>query len=126
VVEQNRERRKSEAARAEGLVAEETLKFMDWLKTLGVFPTIISLKEKAARICDAELKKTLAHLGPLTPEQEQSLRILTQSITQKLLHDPIIFLKRNHHRKRPHQELDLVRRLFNLDPGRQDEPGHQG
>jgi glutamyl-tRNA reductase len=126
VVEQNKERRRAEAARAEGLVAEETVKFMDWLKTLGVFPTIISLREKANRICETELKKTLSHLGPLTPDQEKSLNILTQSITQKLLHDPIIFLKRNHRRKRPHQELDLVRRLFNLDPDRQDEPGHQG
>jgi glutamyl-tRNA reductase len=126
VVEQNKERRRAEAARAEGLVAEETVKFMDWLKTLGVFPTIISLREKANRICEMELKKTLSHLGPLTPDQEKSLQVLTHSITQKLLHDPIIFLKRNHRRKRPHQELDLVRRLFKLDPDRQDEPGHQG
>ncbi|MBM4285086.1 MAG: glutamyl-tRNA reductase [Deltaproteobacteria bacterium] len=126
VVEQNRERRRAEAARAEGLVAEETAKFIDWLQTLAVYPTIISLREKAGRICEAELKKTWPHLGPLTPEQEQSLKILTQSVTQKLLHDPIIFLKRNHRRKRPHQELDLVRRLFNLDPDRQDEPGRQG
>jgi len=125
VVEHNRERRRAEAARAEGLVAEESHKFMDWLQTLSVFPTIISLKDKATRICEAELKKTVSQLGPLTPEQEDSLKVLTQAITQKLLHDPIIFLKRNHRRKRSHQELDLVRRLFNLDPDRQEEPGHQ-
>jgi hypothetical protein len=44
--------------------------------------------------------------------------VLTASVTQKLLHDPIIFLKRNRRPKNPHQELDLVRRLFNLDPDR--------
>lgn len=116
VVEENRERRREAAIRAERLVAAETLKFMDWLKTLSVYPTIISLREKAQTICQAELKKTLAQLGPLTPEQEQALETLTQVITNKILHDPIVFLKGNHHRKRGEAELALVRRLFNLDP----------
>ncbi len=116
VVEENRERRQEAAIQAERLVAAETLKFMDWLKTLEVYPTIISLREKAQAICQAELKKTLGHLGPLSPEQEQALEVLTESITNKLLHDPIVFLKGNHHRKRGEAELALVRRLFNLDP----------
>jgi glutamyl-tRNA reductase len=122
VVEENRERRQEAAVQAERLVTAETLKFMDWLKTLSVYPTIISLKEKAQAICQAELKKTLGHLGPLTPEQEQSLEVMTESITSKLLHDPIIFLKGNHHRKRGEAELALVRRLFNLDQVSQEEP----
>jgi glutamyl-tRNA reductase len=115
VVEQNIERRQQEAVRAERLVAAETLKFMDWLDSLAVYPTIISLKEKAEGICQAELKKTLSHLGALSPQQIQALEVLTQSISQKLLHDPIMFLKRNHHRQLPQQEVNLVRRLFNLD-----------
>jgi len=122
VVEENRERRQEAAVQAERLVAAETLKFMDWLQTLSVYPTIISLKEKAQAICQAELKKTLGYLGPLTPEQEQSLEVMTESIISKLLHDPIIFLKGNHHRKRGEGELALVRRLFNLDPVGWEEP----
>jgi len=121
VVAVNTQRRVAEAAQAERLVAGEALKFMDWLETLAVFPTIISLKDKAERICQAELKKTLSQLGPLTPEQCQVLEVLVASVTQKLLHDPIIFLKRNHHRKRATRELDLLRRIFNLDPDRQEE-----
>lgn len=116
VVEENRERRHAAALQAERLVVAETLKFMDWLKTLEVYPTIISLREKAHSICQSELKKTLSHLGPLTAEQKQALETLTESITNKLLHDPIVFLKGNHHRKRGQTELALVRRLFNLDP----------
>jgi glutamyl-tRNA reductase len=120
VAEQGWQRRQQEAAKAERLVAAETLKFLDWLQTLAVYPSIIALKEKADRICQAELKKTLAQLGPLSPEQRQALEVLTQSITQKLLHDPIMFLKRNRHPQKPHRELDLIRRLFNLDPDRPD------
>jgi glutamyl-tRNA reductase len=122
VAEQGLKHRQQEAAKAERLVAAETLKFQDWLATLEVYPTIIALKDKAEAICQAELKKTLSHLGPLTPEQRRTLEVLTGSVTQKLLHDPIIFLKRNHHLKQPQRELDLVRRLFNLDadPGDDD------
>jgi glutamyl-tRNA reductase len=122
VVEENRERRQEAAAQAERLVSAETLKFMDWLQTLSVYPTIISLKEKAQAICQAELKKTLGHLGPLTPEQEHSLAVMTEAIISKLLHDPIIYLKGNHHRKRGEAELAIVRRLFNLDPLGLKEP----
>jgi glutamyl-tRNA reductase len=126
VAERGREHRRQEAAKAERLVAAETLKFQNWLATLEVFPTIIALKDKAGAICQAELKKTLSHLGPLTPEQRRALEVLTGSITQKLLHDPIIFLKRNHHLKRPQRELDLVRRLFNLDrEGPDDAPDRE-
>jgi len=120
VVEQNWQARRQEAARAERLVAAETVKFQGWLQTLEVYPTIIALKDKAAVICAGELKKTLGQLGPVSEEQRQALEVLLNSVTQKLLHDPIIFLKREHSmKKRPHQELDLVRRLFNLDQERQ-------
>ncbi len=118
VVEQSWQRRRHEAGKAERLVAAETLKFLHWLETLEVYPTIIALKDKAEAICQAELKKTLNQLGPLTTAQRQALEVLTGSVTQKLLHDPIIFLKRNRRPRNPHQELDLVRRLFNLDPDR--------
>jgi glutamyl-tRNA reductase len=67
------------------------------------------------------LKKTLPQLGPLSPEQRQALDALAHAITGKLLHDPIIFLKRNHHPKKPHRELDLIRRLFRLDQDRQKD-----
>lgn len=120
VVEHNIHRRREEAVKAERLVAEEALKFMDWLASLAVFPTIISLREKALAICQAEIKKTLPQMGPLSEEQQHALEVLTQSIINKLLHDPIMYLKNNHHRKRSREELDLVRRLFNLDPDRRE------
>ena len=67
------QRRQQEAARAERLVAAETVKFQEWLQTLEVYPTIIALKDKAASISQAELKKTLSHWGPLSEEQRQAL-----------------------------------------------------
>ncbi|MFP3867285.1 MAG: glutamyl-tRNA reductase [Desulfobacteraceae bacterium] len=110
--------RQQEAVKAERIIAAEALKFLQWRESLTAYPTIIALQEKADQICRNELKKTLSQLGPLTPEQIKSLEVLTQSIVHKLLHDPILYMKRNHHPKDPAREIDYIRRLFNLDPER--------
>jgi glutamyl-tRNA reductase len=115
VIQANLEHRQEEAVKAARIIAVETEKFLRWQETLEVTPTIVALVDKAQQICEAELKKTLPHLGPLTPEQHKSLEILAESIALKLLHDPFVYLKRNHHPKNRSRDIDLARRLFNLD-----------
>ncbi len=120
-IQANLEHRQEEAVKAVRIVELETQKFLQWRETLEVTPTIVALRDKAQQICEAELKKTLSQLGELTPEQEKSLAVLAESIALKLLHDPFVYLKRNHHPKNRSRDLDLTRRLFNLDPDRQED-----
>jgi len=120
VVSANQAARADESIRAERIVEEETLKFMDWLGTLAVAPTIIDLTNKAEEIRAAELKRSLARLGPLSEEQIEALDILTRSLMQKMLHDPILFIKHAGHRDRKDRYVELARKLFNLD--REDVP----
>lgn len=64
----------------------------------------------------------------------EALEVLTRSVAAKLLHDPIMFLKRNHHSRHAAAEITLVRRLFHLDPeedhlqapsrAESNDPGH--
>ncbi|MGQ9920130.1 MAG: glutamyl-tRNA reductase [Desulfobacca sp.] len=121
VIQANLHHRQEEAVKAQRIIAVETEKFLQWRETLAVTPTIVALVDKAKQICQSELKKTLPQLGPLTPEQQKSLEILAESIAFKLLHDPFLYLKRNHHPKRRSQDIDLTRRLFNLDPDRSED-----
>lgn len=121
VIQANLSHRQEEAVKAERIIEIETQKFLQWRETQAVTPTIIALVEKARQICQNELKKTLPQLGPLTPEQQKSLEVLAESIALKLLHDPFLYLKRNHHPKRRSQDIDLTRRLFNLDPDRRED-----
>jgi len=121
VIQANLNHRQEEAVKARRIIDVETQKFLQWRETLAVTPTIIALREKAAQICQTELKKTLAQLGPLSPEQQKSVEVLAESIALKLLHDPFLYLKRNHHPKRRSQDIDLTRRLFNLDQDRNEE-----
>ena len=115
VIELNMEQRQAEAVKAERIVSEEVVKFEKWLKTLSVVPTIVSLKEKAESIIQSELKKSNSALGELSAEQKKAVEVLTRSVAEKLLNDPISFLKGRAERPTLNNYLDMIRRLFNLD-----------
>jgi glutamyl-tRNA reductase len=122
VIELNREKRQQEAVKADRIVKEEVIKFDRWLKTLEVVPTIVSLREKAETIRQSEIRKTLANLGPLTPGQMKAIEILTLSIAEKILSDPIVVLKKKADRPTKDTYLDITRKLFNLNQGDNGEP----
>jgi glutamyl-tRNA reductase len=124
IIQVNINQRQEEAVKAERIVEEEVIKFEQWLKTLEVVPTIVSLKEKAETIRQAELKKSLPSLGDLNSSQIKSLETLTLSITEKILNDPILFLKQKADRPLGKTYLDTARRLFRLDRENGDEVDH--
>jgi glutamyl-tRNA reductase len=115
IVDLNRAERLREAGRADHIITAEALKFESWLRTLEVVPTIVSLREKAEQIRQGELKKTFGHLDPLQDDLAKSLEVVTQSIVNKVLHDPILFLKRTSGKARKDLYLDTARKMFNLD-----------
>jgi len=115
IVDLNRADRLREAGRAEHIITAEALKFESWLRTLEVVPTIVALREKAEQIRQGELKKTFGPLDPLPDDLARSLQVVTQSIVSKVLHDPILFLKRTSSKARKDLYLDTARKMFNLD-----------
>ncbi len=115
VIKVNVARREQEAVKAERIVQEEVIKFERWLKTLEVVPTIISIKEKAEAIRQAELSKSLGNVEKLTPAQMEMVETLTRSITEKIINDPILVLKRKADRPSKDSYLDITRKLFDLD-----------
>lgn len=115
VVDANRAQRLEEAVKAERIVDEEVTRFEAWMRTLGVVPTIISLKEKVEEIRTTELRRSLSGLGSLTKQQRQALELLTISISEKIINDPILTLKHKADRPSRDQVLDITRRLFRLD-----------
>lgn len=117
IIDLNRDQRKKEAERAEHIVAEEALKFVTWLHTLDVVPTIVALKNKAEAIRLGELRRTFSQLPHLTDRDRESLELLTRSIVKKLLHDPIVFLKKKAERESRQTFADFTQQLFNLEDG---------
>lgn len=119
VVAQNMAARKNEAVAAERIVQEETVKFRTWLNGLEVVPTIVALRQKMEEIRQGELKRGGAALQDLTPEQLKAVELLSQSMVNKILHDPITFLKRAGNRQQVSAQVDLAQKFFNLNPNGQ-------
>jgi glutamyl-tRNA reductase len=117
VIELNLAERQKEAERAEHIIHEETVKFQDWLRTLDVVPTIVALREKAEAIRQNEIRKTLSQLPSLAERERQAIEVLTESIVSKLLHDPILFLKKKAGRESKQLFVDHTQQLFNLSDG---------
>jgi len=115
VVDVNKSERKKEADSAERIVEEETLKFVQWLESMQVTPTIVELRKKADALRVAELQKTLANLKNLSPKQIKSVETLAAALTNKLLHNPILFLKDESSGPSQKEKLEFVRTAFGLD-----------
>jgi glutamyl-tRNA reductase len=115
VIDLNMSQRKLEAIKAERIVQEEVVKFQNWLQTLSVVPTIVALREKAEAIVQAELKKSRSALGELNQDQQEALNALTRSIAEKVINDPILYLKGRADRSTVNTYVDVARRLFKLN-----------
>jgi glutamyl-tRNA reductase len=114
IVDMNRAEREQEAIRAQRIVEEETLKFSRWQQNLTVTPTITALRQKADRICDQELARTLAKLD-LDDTDQRKVEKLASAIAAKILHDPLRYLKSDACPKGEELKIDMVRTLFGLE-----------
>ena len=115
VIKLNMAQRQQAAIKAERIVKEEVVKFEKWLDTLAVVPTIVSLRGKAESIIEAEMKKSSFDLEELTGAQKKAVMTLTRSVAEKIINDPILFLKTKASASTLDSFLDVTRKLFNLD-----------
>ena len=125
VVDDNLRNRLQEAEKAEGIIAEEVLKFTEWYNTLEVVPTIVSLREKVESIMRAEMEKSGSWLKGLGEENRKNIEILTTQIINKILHDPVTGLKEESQSNGAMPYVAAIRKLFRLNPeeSQQDEIG---
>jgi glutamyl-tRNA reductase len=116
VVDINKAERDKEAVHAERIVTDETLKFMLWLGSMEVTPTIVAIREKADEISKVELAKTLQNLDSLNDDERKSIEKMTSAIVNKILHSPVVYLKKDGSPEEKKQKLVLIRKFFGLDP----------
>lgn len=114
VIDENIADRRKEAIKAERIVDEAVIRFREWYECLDVVPTIIALRNKMESIAAAELKKTLQS-GTISEQEAKAIHRMTDSLINKILHDPTQFLKHNGMREDKCFYIDTVRKLFKLD-----------
>lgn len=115
VVEASLAGRRSEAVRAERLVAAEAERFREWQASLSVVPAIASLRARAEEIRAAELAKAEGRLGRLPDSERKLVESVTSQIVAKLLHMPTVRMKEAAAAADGVVYADVVRHLFGLE-----------
>jgi glutamyl-tRNA reductase len=103
--------RRSEASRAEAIVAAEAERFRAWQASLDVVPAIASLRARVEEIRERELERVR---GKLSDTERSAVESVTARIVDKLLHVPTVRLKQAAAGADGLQYADTVRDLFGL------------
>ena len=114
VVETNLKEREKEAKKADHLIEHEVDKFIKKWATLDIVPLIINLKSHMDGIRKKELEKALSKMGDLQDGQREILDIMTNAIIKKILHKPIVKLKRASDSDEIESLLKTTKELFDF------------
>jgi len=117
LAENHRQEREAEVEAVERIIAEEIDILMKWWLGYSALPVIKALVDRAEKIRAAQYRNTLKKMSSLSEEEKQSIDLLTRSIVDKILRDPILYLKSGSSTDR----AETVSRLFGLDDGKDYE-----
>ena len=115
IVDENIDDRNREAVKAHRIIDEAVIGFHQWVDTLKVVPTIVSLRGKVETMARQELEKTLMSLNHLSESDKRTIQRMTGALVNKILHEPTDYLKKDGCRGNKSVALDLTRKLFNLE-----------
>lgn len=104
-----------EVPRVEAIVAEESAEFMAWFHSLDIISLIADLRHKADVIRRAEIEKTFRHMQNLDENDRRRIEALSESLVNKLLHDPTLRLKAEAGNGHAAEYAAAVRHLFALN-----------
>ena len=115
IIEENIKDRSRESVKGERIVDEAVIHFQHWFESLDVVPTIVALRNKIDSIARSEVDRTLQSLNHLSDNDCQAICRMTNSLINKILHNPTLFLKSNGCHGDRSAYIDLTRKLFKLD-----------
>jgi glutamyl-tRNA reductase len=115
VTSKYRQERAREVVKVEALVERETDRFMHWLSARGVTPLISQLRSKTETLRESELDRWLRKAPELTAEQEEVVRQMMRSFSNKLLHAPLTQMRQLAADQPEGEQVEWLRRLFDLD-----------
>lgn len=116
IVEQNLKKRKQEIPKVEKIIEEEVTDYYNWYNTLGIVPTIKSLRSFFEEIELDELKKIK---NKVTEEDYIKLQDMAKRLIGRILHNPTIRLRElaenGNDLNRVIEHTNVIKYLFDID-----------
>jgi glutamyl-tRNA reductase len=108
IIENNLDVRQQEADFAEKIIDEEAEDFINWKNSLNAVPIIVNLRNKVNGILSAELCKYINN-------KDEDIEAIVNSITNKILHEPITKIKRSEVDFNGLNLMEAAKILFDLE-----------
>ena len=122
IVEQNLAKRRDEIPKVEKIIKEELESLIGWYNSLEAGPTIKSLREYFEIVRAEEVDK---NKNRFTDEDQEKLDIITKRIINKILHHPMVELKKLSGEGKNSDEMaariSIIRELFGIDKNNNEE-----
>jgi len=116
IVEQNLAKRRDEIPKVEKIIREELEVLMNWYHSLEAGPTIKSLRDYFESIRADEVEK---NKNRFADDDQEKLDIITKRIINKILHQPMIELKKLSGEGEAGDEMatriSIIREMFGID-----------
>jgi glutamyl-tRNA reductase len=116
IVDQNLRKRRMEIPKVEEIIKEEVKNFNNWYSTLGVVPTIKSLRSFFEEIEHDELEKIK---NKVTSEDYSKLEEMSRRLIGRILHNPTTNLRKlaekSENLDNANQYTNALKYLFDLD-----------
>jgi glutamyl-tRNA reductase len=122
-VARNMSGREAEAAKAGRLVEQEVERYVRWLGSLEIVPTIAALRDRGDEIVAQVLRDNDARWESVSENDRRRLEMMARAVVSRLLHEPTLRLK-DSDGDRAYVYVDALRELFALDGSdAANEPG---
>lgn len=113
----NLELRRREIPAVERIVSEEVGRFETWRHGMSVRPLLTEIHARGEAIRRREMQRLMRRLGDASPELAAELEAFSQSLVNKLLHEPTRRLREPSDPDRARTYHDVTRLLFGLGDG---------
>ena len=114
LADNHRQERESEVAAVKGIITEEIEILMKWWLAYSSRPVIKSLMARAEKIRASQCQNSLKKMTSLSDDDKLQVDLLTRSIVDKILRDPILYLKEGGGAER----IEMIKHLFGLGDGK--------
>jgi glutamyl-tRNA reductase len=114
-VARNMGSREAEAVRARQLVEQEVDRYVRWLASLDVVPTIAALRELGEGVVQQVMRENESRWESLGEADRERVEVMARAVVNRLLHEPTLRLKSATAGDDSYVYVQALRELFGLE-----------
>jgi glutamyl-tRNA reductase len=114
-LDQSLENRKQALPAVHAIIDVELVRWRAEQRELSMRPYVVELRQRAERIRQQEVERTMRFIGPVDAETREHIHHLSRSLVNKLLHEPTIRIKELAHVDEAELYVSAICELFGLE-----------